>query len=61
MKITELKKETFYILPFETKYEGAPFDTIYVNEDTMLLLNSEHYKIDGVSLRELFNSKKDKK
>ena len=61
MKIAELKKETFYILPIETKFQGAPFDTIYVDDDKLLFISSEHYKVNGASLKELFNSKKDKK
>lgn len=61
LEIVELKKDIFYKLPFELTFENNPFDTIYIGKGEMMLVDSKHFVIDGVSLKEIFISKKGKK
>ena len=60
IRFAKLKRGTFYKIPFKTAFQGATFDTIYIENDVLVFADSEHYKIDGVSLKELFKSRKGK-
>lgn len=60
MKIVELKKDTFYKLPYQLTYENNPFDTIYIGKDEMMFVNSKNFRIEGWTLEEIFDNKKGK-
>ena len=61
MNIAELKKDTFYKLPFELTYKNNPFDTIYIGKDEMMFVDSKNFRIEsGYKLKEIFDIKKGK-